>query len=324
MKISYNHLIRNINSKPDINEVSDRLFQLGHEHEILNNIFDIEFTPNRGDCLSVNGLLRDLRLFYDVKDFNDIYEGDIEPLLIDFSNNAKEYCKNISFLQIEIDEIPKNYNNSLEEYFLELNLKRNNFFTDISNFISYETGQPTHCYDSTKIIEPIKLDFTSAKSEFDTLFDKKIQINEDNLVFFDGTNNIINLAGIMGGKETSCNKNTKSVLIECAHFDPEIIIGKSIKYGINSEAAYKFERNTDHQNHNFVLRRFLKIIEEHTTIKNIKLYEENSQHQKKESVLFDINIINSILGTNIRDNEIIFFFVKFCRYFLILICKINI
>ena len=66
MKISYKHLVSKIDAKPSINELSDKLFQLGHEHEVFDEIFDIEFTPNRGDCLSVNGLARDLKLFYEI------------------------------------------------------------------------------------------------------------------------------------------------------------------------------------------------------------------------------------------------------------------
>ena len=50
MKISYKHLIDNIKEKPDISDISRKLFQLGHEHETSKNIFDMELTPNRGDC----------------------------------------------------------------------------------------------------------------------------------------------------------------------------------------------------------------------------------------------------------------------------------
>ena len=66
MKISYKHLIENMNQSVGIKEISNALFQLGHEHEIDGEIFDIEFTPNRGDCLSIRGLLRDLNSFYDL------------------------------------------------------------------------------------------------------------------------------------------------------------------------------------------------------------------------------------------------------------------
>mgnify|MGYP001441602201 CR=1 FL=1 len=66
MKISYNHLIQYIKEKPSIKEISDSLFSLGHEHEIEESIFNMEFTPNRGDCLSLNGLLRELSIFYTI------------------------------------------------------------------------------------------------------------------------------------------------------------------------------------------------------------------------------------------------------------------
>ena len=66
MKIAYAHLVNHIKESPTIDELSSKLFQLGHEHEIEGNIFDMEFTPNRGDCLSLNGLLRDLAVFYTI------------------------------------------------------------------------------------------------------------------------------------------------------------------------------------------------------------------------------------------------------------------
>ena len=84
MKISYKHIISCLNPKPDIEELSEKLFQLGHEHEVLDEIFDIEFTPNRGDCLSLDGLLRDLKLFYDVQKKHDVYQKEIPPLKFEF------------------------------------------------------------------------------------------------------------------------------------------------------------------------------------------------------------------------------------------------
>ena len=63
MKISHKHLLNFLNEKPSIKEVSEKLFQLGHENEVDDEIIDIDFTPNRGDCLSLNGLARDLNFF---------------------------------------------------------------------------------------------------------------------------------------------------------------------------------------------------------------------------------------------------------------------
>ena len=303
MKIPYSHLVENIDSKPDINELSEKLFQLGHEHEIYNDIFDMEFTPNRGDCLSLSGLLRELRLFYSISDNKSIYEKDIPPFIFNFTNNAIGSCSSISFLKLEIDEIPRNYNNSLKRYFSDLNLKKINFFTDISNYISYETGQPTHCYDSKIINESLSLNCLIRSCEFETLLDKKINLQRGDLVFSYKNNEVINLAGIVGGKNTACNKDTKSVIIECAHFDPEFIIGKSLKYDINSDAAHKFERNTDPSCHDFVLRRLLNIVESHSNIKNIELFTETYYEKEEKLIPSDLLKINKILGIKIDENK---------------------
>ncbi len=310
MKIAYKHIVNCIDSKPSIEELSDNLFQLGHEHEISNDIFDMEFTPNRGDCLSIKGILRDLKLFYDISIDNDIYENDIEQFSFEFNNKAKEICSNISFLKVEINEIPLLYKDYLNDFFSDLNIKKNNFFTDVSNYVSYETGQPTHCYDSSKVNEPIKLDFVKEKAKFETLLDKTIEIDEENLVFVDKNNEIINLAGVIGGKYTSCNKKTKSVIIECAHFNPEAILGKSVRYGISSEAAHKFERNTDLNNHDYTIRRLLKIIEDHAQIQKVEIFSENNYKNKINSIMFDVKKINKILGTSTTNKDCIIYLQK--------------
>tara|TARA_B100000963_G_scaffold355449_1_gene373720 strand:+ start:4613 stop:6523 length:1911 start_codon:yes stop_codon:yes gene_type:complete len=303
MKISYKHIADCLNPRPDIKELSEKLFQLGHEHEILDGIFDIEITPNRGDCLSLDGLLRDLRLFYEIQKKYDVYQKEIPTFNFEFENKAKECCSNISFLKIEIDEVPNMYEDFLDDYFSVLNIKKINFFTDVSNFLSYETGQPTHCYDSSKVNEPMMLDALGKETEFETLLDKKINISKGDLVFFDKDNNVINLAGVVGGKNTECDKSTKSVIVECAYFNPEAIIGKSLKYDINSDAAYKFERNTDPYCHDYVLRRFINIIDIHTQIKKIELFTESCKQNIHKSIPIEISKINKILGTKINEDE---------------------
>ena len=61
----------------DINDISDTLFQLGHENEIQNNNLDIDFTPNRGDCLSLYGVVRDLNPIHPSKININFYKNDI-------------------------------------------------------------------------------------------------------------------------------------------------------------------------------------------------------------------------------------------------------
>ena len=152
MKISYFHILQNLVEQPSIDEISQKLIQLGHENTYQDNILDIEFTPNRGDALSLKGISRDLSVFFEIKRDKDVYEEPIEKLNINFTNKDESACPNISFLEIELDERPNSkYKDYLERYFVDLGNKKNNFFTDISNYLLYELGQPTHCYDMKKM-----------------------------------------------------------------------------------------------------------------------------------------------------------------------------
>ena len=302
MKIPYRHLVQHIEESPSIEHISNKLFQLGHEHEIDGDILDMEFTPNRGDCLSINGLLRDLAVFYKVDLNQEIFSEKINELQLDFENLSESICPKISFLKLEIDQIPETYKNSLDNYFKDLGLNKNNFFTDLSNYLSYETGQPTHCYDASTMSGKLLFHEIEKNEEFETLLDKKITLTGKNSVF-SLNDNIINLAGIVGGKSKSCSQNTKTVIVECAFFQPEAIIGKSVKYDIQSEASHKFERGVDPDCHDRVLRRFIKLVSEHANIKNMSIisfeYEDNPIHQ----IPVNVKKINQIIGINISEKE---------------------
>jgi phenylalanyl-tRNA synthetase beta chain len=233
----------------------------------------------------------------------EIYDTNIKEFPFNFKNNAREVCSNISFLKIEIDKLPSEYNGYLEKYFVDLDIKKNNFFTDISNYISYETGQPTHCYDADKIGDIVRLDFLEQETEIETVVDSKIKLSKSDLVFLNRDNNVINLAGVMGEKNSSCSAKTTSVIIECAFFDPEIIIGKALKYSLNSDAAYKFERHADPSCHDYVLRRFIKVVENHTKITNLQIFSQNYKKYKKNEIYFDYQKLNEIIGINITKED---------------------
>jgi phenylalanyl-tRNA synthetase beta chain len=302
MKIAYRHLVHRIEENPSIENISHKLFQLGHEHEIDGDIFNMEFTPNRGDCLSINGLLRDLSVFYTVDHNQEIYSEKLNELHLDFENLSECNCPKISFLKLEIEQVPETYKNSLDNYFLDLGLTKNNFFTDVSNYLSYETGQPTHCYDASTMSGKLLFQEVEKNEEFETLLDKKITLTGKNLVF-SLNNNIINLAGIVGGKSTSCSKETKTVIVECAFFKPEAIIGKSVKYDIHSEASHKFERGVDPECHEKLLRRFIKVISEHTNIKEMSIFSYKSKDNPIHQLPVNVKKINQIIGVDVTEDE---------------------
>ena len=304
MKIPYKYISNGLQSNISINEVSDKLFQLGHEHEIEDDIFEMELTPNRGDCLSLKGLLRDLSVFYELKNFSEEFNESIDNFNFNFINKNPEGCPYITFLKLQISGDIKPYKSYLNNYFKDLKINKNNFFTDISNYLLFETGQPTHCYDSKKLGDQLILENNRNACNFKTLLGNEIRLDGEDLVF-SSKNKIVNLAGVMGGDNTACSDNTRDVIIECAYFNPEKIIGKTIKYDIKSDAAYRFERGVDPLNQETVLRRFIKIVKDHADVNEIKLVEFKKEEFLNIKLDLDVDIINNILGTKISKTEYI-------------------
>ncbi len=301
MKIVYSHLLNFLEKKPSLAELSDKLFQLGHEHEIEGEVIDLEITPNRGDCLSLKGIARDLNHFYKADLDTKHYASDIPESNFAFENKAEDLCPNISFIEIEIEGPVKAYAPYLENYFQDLKLNKNNLFADISNYLAYETGQPTHCYDATKINGPLVLQKRNKKEKFKTLLGSEIELKGENLVFT--INDVtVDLAGTMGDESTSCSEDTTKVLVECAYFKPEEILGKARQYNLNSEASYKFERGVDFLAQEQVLRRFIAIVSDHVKIKSLALKTKQRKKDKRE-VEFDSERLNKIIGADLTETE---------------------
>ena len=309
MKFIYQDLLRFLKEQPSKVALSEKLFQLGHEHDIHGEIFDMEITPNRGDCLSLTGLSRDLNYFYNSKDPFEIYNEDLDVLELDFRNLSITSCPKITFLEIEIDEEVSSYKPYLENYFSQLGNKKTNFFTDISNYISYERGQPTHCFDKKSIKKDLTFINKLCNENFKTLLGNEIQLEGENCVFT-SDEEIISLAGIMGGESTSCSENTREVLVECAFFNPEAIIGKSIKYNLKSDAAHKFERGVDIEAQEKVLRRFISVVKDHAVIKRLGIKTFNDSDPNKKCLPIKTDKINKILGTKLSKEEYISFLTK--------------
>ena len=309
MKFIYQDLLNFLGEKPSKESLSDKLFQLGHEHEIDGDIFDMDITPNRGDCLSLIGLSRDLNNFYHNKDPFETYEEEIESLHIDFKNLSIESCPKISFLEIEIDGEISPYKEYLENYFLLTGNKQTNFFTDISNYISYERGQPTHCFDKETITGCLTFSDRSCNESFKTLLGNKIKLRGKNCVFT-MEDKIISLAGVMGGDSTACTKKTKKTLVECAYFNPEAIIGKTIKYNLKSDAAHRFERGVDYASQEKVLRRYISIVNDHASIKSLKMKTFIDKDFEERYLPIDIQKINEILGIKLENDDYISYLSK--------------
>ena len=86
------------------------------------------------------------------------------------------------FLKVKIQSNEKRYQNYLDDYFKDLKINKNNLFTDISNYLAYELGQPTHCYDYSKLGNQITLKLSKDVKQFKTLLGQKIDLNGENLL----------------------------------------------------------------------------------------------------------------------------------------------
>ena len=100
MKIYFPHLKHFLIGETHIDDISNLLFQLGHENELYNDVLDIEFTPNKGDCLSVYGIARDLNTVHKTNLNLNFYADDIDELDFKFNNDIPNFCPNITFLKI--------------------------------------------------------------------------------------------------------------------------------------------------------------------------------------------------------------------------------
>ena len=145
------------------------------------------------------------------------------------------------------------------------------------------------------------LEKRNKQEKFKTLLGSEIELKGENLVFT--VNDIaVDLAGTMGDESTSCSKDTVKVLVECAYFMPEEILGKARQYNLNSEASYKFERGVDYLSQEQVLRRFIAIVSDHAKIKSLALKTEQRKVDTTK-VEFDSDRLNKIIGTELSEKE---------------------
>ncbi|MHA6668624.1 phenylalanine--tRNA ligase subunit beta [Homoserinimonas sp. A447] len=115
---------------------------------------------------------------------------------------------------------------------------------DVTNYVMFELGQPTHAYDLDKLTGGITVRRANAGETLVTLDDQTRKLHEEDLLITDGSGPI-GLAGVMGGADTEISDTTTSVLIEAANFDPISIARSARRHKLPSEASKRFERGVD-------------------------------------------------------------------------------
>ncbi|MDG2107681.1 MAG: phenylalanine--tRNA ligase subunit beta [Woeseiaceae bacterium] len=209
-------------------------------------IFDLDLTPNRGDCFSVLGIARDISVLTDADlkgpsiNTVDTSIEDVQPIdLIE-----PTVCPRFVGRVIRgIDAMAKS------PVWMTERLRRSGFraispIVDITNYVMLELGQPLHAYDSG-LLQGIVRPRMAKKGENVTLLDEKvIKLNDDTMIIADDSGPI-GIAGIMGGLKTAVTDKTTDVFLEAAFFSQDVMAGRARTYGMHTEASVRFERGVD-------------------------------------------------------------------------------
>jgi len=210
-----------------------------------DNIIDIDLTPNRGDCLSLAGVARE------VSALNGI----------DLSKHVSHVAGSISddfpveLLQPEgcphyVGRIIKGINASarapmwMQEKLRRSGLRPISPVVDVTNFVMMEIGQPMHGFDFDKLEGGIRVRLATAGEKLTLLDQTEFECRADSLVIAD-FKKAVALAGIMGGLDSSVQADTKNVFLEAAFFAPLPMAGKARSYGMHTDSSHRFERGVD-------------------------------------------------------------------------------
>ena len=283
--------------------------------DILNlreDIIDFEITPNRPDCLAIEGLGRETAVSLG-KEFKNPRKN-IDELKIEDKNE-------IEGLKVEIEtpdlcyryiaRLVKNVKIAPSPEWLvrRLNacgIRSINNIVDITNYVMLEMGQPMHAFDINSI-EGKHIVVRRAKNgeKIITLDEEERTLDENDLVIADETKPVA-IAGVMGGMNSEIEKDTETVVFESASFYGGAVRKTAKKVGLRTESSSRFEKGLSPENALRAINRAMELVEEinagEVVEGKIDVYPTK---QKTNKINLDYDRINKLLGTEISKEEMI-------------------
>ena len=235
-------------------------------------IFDVSVTPNRADCFSVRGIARDLSAIGagDLLELDkyEIAENIENPVDIEIDTPNCDYFSTIAVCNVSgktPDYISKRLK-AVGQNVISLPV-------DIANYVCLDIGQPLHIYDLDKLPLQLKVRESRQGEMLETLNNKQTILPEGAVVVV-ADDDVLSIAGIMGGVKTGYSANTKNILLECAYFDKIAIAKAGQILKINSDARTRFERGIDPQAVDIAIKYVAKLISKccDCRMSNIKKY----------------------------------------------------
>ncbi len=234
------------------------------EYLQLNDVsIEVDLTPNRADCLSVEGIAREVALLNGI-DWNpqtvngsEITSDDVFPVVVDAPEDCPRY----------LGRLIKNVDrNSTTPLWMVERLRRSGLrslgpLVDVTNYVLLELGQPLHAFDAAKLQGGIRVRHGILGEKLKLLNGQEISLADDVLVIADEKVPLA-LAGVMGGSESAVDESTADIFLECAFFAPTAIMGKARRYGLTTDSSHRFERGVDPQLQHRAIERATQLITE--------------------------------------------------------------
>ncbi len=213
-----------------------------------DDVVEVDLTPNRGDCLSITGLARELGVLSQAQvSFVDCDPVDPESdETHDVYLSAPEGCPCYVGRIIENVDVSRPTPVWMVERLRRSGVRSIDAIVDITNYVMLELGQPMHAFDRDQLVGAIDVRMANDGEQLVLLDGKTLTLTNDVLVIADQEKPLA-LAGIMGGEHSGISAKTTSVFLESAYFNPITVAGKARRYGLHTDASARFERGVDWQ-----------------------------------------------------------------------------
>jgi phenylalanyl-tRNA synthetase beta chain len=234
-------------------------------------IFEIGLTPNRMDAMSHLGVAKDVCAYlthHNKKDtktklpFNNSFKPDSNNVVVNVLVENTDAClrySGVTITNLTIKESPEWLKNKLAA----IGVRSINNVVDVTNFILHETGQPLHAFD----LQAVKGNNVIVKNaetgdKFVTLDEKERKLSNEDLMICNGDGIPMCIGGVFGGLQSGISKSTVNIFLESACFNPISIRKTSIRHGLRTDAAARFEKGVDISNTVNILKRAALLIKE--------------------------------------------------------------
>jgi phenylalanyl-tRNA synthetase beta chain len=231
-------------------------------------LFEIGLTPNRIDAASHYGVARDLAAFFNLEKPTKAIKPSIEAFKID--NNKlhipvelanPELCprySGITISNIKVGPSPE----WLQKRLKSIGLNPINNVVDVTNFVLHEIGQPLHAFDADAIIgDKVIVKTLSEGTPFVTLDGNERKLSSDDLMICNSDQGMC-IAGVFGGLKSGVSNSTTKIFLESACFNAVSIRKTARRYGLSTDASFRFERGTDPNITIWALKRAAMLIKE--------------------------------------------------------------